>query len=101
MKTYDILTIGGGPAGTTIAKILGGKMKVGVVRPEDHSMFYCAMPDAKQNKLTVRDLTKFSFSAQPYQSSFPANNPIVACAENIISKIKIEKESQETEEVLC
>ena len=44
MKTYDILTIGGGPAGITIAKILGKKMKVGVIRPEDHSMVYCAMP---------------------------------------------------------
>ncbi|RKX23130.1 MAG: FAD-dependent pyridine nucleotide-disulfide oxidoreductase [Candidatus Zixiibacteriota bacterium] len=56
---------------------------------------------AIQNKLTVRDLTKFSYSAQPYQSFFPANNPIVACAENIISKIKIEKESQKTDEILC
>ena len=44
MKSYDVLTIGGGPAGITIAKILGNKMKVGIVRPEDHSMVYCAMP---------------------------------------------------------
>ncbi|MCK4632318.1 MAG: FAD-dependent oxidoreductase, partial [candidate division Zixibacteria bacterium] len=44
MKTYDILTIGGGPAGITIAKILGKKKNVGVIRPEDHSMVYCAMP---------------------------------------------------------
>jgi NADH dehydrogenase/NADH oxidase (H2O2-forming) len=44
MKKYDILVIGGGPAAITIAKILGGKKEVAVIRPEDHSMIYCAMP---------------------------------------------------------
>jgi NADH oxidase (H2O2-forming) len=49
VKTYDVLTIGGGPAGITIAKILGNEMKVGIVRPEDHSMVYCAMPYVIEN----------------------------------------------------
>lgn len=43
---YNLVVIGGGPAGITIAKRLGKKMKVAVIRPEDHSMIYCAMPYA-------------------------------------------------------
>ncbi len=46
MENYEILVIGGGPAAITIAKILGKKKMVGVIRPEDHSMIYCAMPYA-------------------------------------------------------
>jgi len=41
---YDIAVIGGGPAGITLAKMLGKKLKMAVIRPEDHSMIYCAMP---------------------------------------------------------
>jgi NADH dehydrogenase/NADH oxidase (H2O2-forming) len=44
---------------------------------------------AIQNKLTVNDLAGFSYSAQPYQSFFPANNLIVACAEDILSKVGV------------
>jgi len=36
------------------------------------------------------DLANFSYSAQPYQSFFPANNLIVACAEGIMNKVKAE-----------
>lgn len=46
MKTYEVLTIGGGPAAITIAKILGQKKSVGIIRPEKFSMIYCAMPYA-------------------------------------------------------
>ena len=46
MKSYDVLIIGGGPAAITIAKILGLKKRVGVIRPENFSMIYCAMPYA-------------------------------------------------------
>ncbi len=46
MTKYEILIIGGGPAGITIAKNLGNSKKVGVIRPEDYSMIYCAMPYA-------------------------------------------------------
>jgi NADH dehydrogenase/NADH oxidase (H2O2-forming) len=41
-----------------------------------------------QAELTIKDLTSFSYSAQPYQSFFPANNLIVACVENILVKLK-------------
>jgi len=43
---YDIAVIGGGPAGITLAKMLGKKKKIAIIRPEDHSMIYCAMPYA-------------------------------------------------------
>lgn len=46
MKNYDVLIIGGGPAAITIAKILGKKKRLGVIRPERFSMIYCAMPYA-------------------------------------------------------
>jgi NADH dehydrogenase/NADH oxidase (H2O2-forming) len=45
---------------------------------------------AIQSKLTLLDLANFSYSAQPYQSFFPANNLIVACAEGIMNKVKAE-----------
>ncbi len=44
MKNYEIVTIGGGPAGITLAKMLGKSRKMAVIRPENHSMIYCAMP---------------------------------------------------------
>lgn len=46
MEKYDIAVIGGGPAGITLAKMLGGRSRMAVIRPEDHSMIYCAMPYA-------------------------------------------------------
>ncbi len=52
MKThFELLIIGGGPAAITIAKNLKGKMKIGIIRPEDHSMIYCAMPYAIEGLL--------------------------------------------------
>jgi len=44
MEKYDVLVIGGGPAAITIAKNVGSSLKTAVIRPEDHSMIYCAMP---------------------------------------------------------
>lgn len=43
-KSFDVLIIGGGPAAITIVKTLAGKKKAAVIRPEKHSMIYCAMP---------------------------------------------------------
>ncbi len=58
MKKYDVLVIGGGPSGITISKALGGKMSVGVIRPEDHSMIYCAMPYVIEGILPVEKTFK-------------------------------------------
>jgi len=44
MTRFEILIIGGGPAAITSCKILGQKKQVGVIRPENYSMIYCAMP---------------------------------------------------------
>lgn len=44
MSDYELIVVGGGPAGITLAKMLGKKMKMAVIRPEDYSMIYCAMP---------------------------------------------------------
>ena len=46
MKNYQLIVVGGGPAAITLAKMLGKKMKMAVIRPEDHSLIYCAMPYA-------------------------------------------------------
>ena len=44
LERYELVVIGGGPVGITLAKKLGGKFKMAVIRPEDHSMIYCVMP---------------------------------------------------------
>jgi NADPH-dependent 2,4-dienoyl-CoA reductase/sulfur reductase-like enzyme len=41
---YDLVVIGGGPAGITLSKRLAKTMKMAIIRPEDYSMIYCAMP---------------------------------------------------------
>ncbi len=48
-KQYEIVVIGGGPAGITLAKRLGKKFKMAIIRPEDYSMVYCAMPYVIEN----------------------------------------------------
>ncbi len=58
MQLYDILVIGGGPAAITLVKIAGPTRKVGIIRPEDHSMIYCAMPYAIEGLLSVEKTLK-------------------------------------------
>lgn len=41
-----------------------------------------------QNKLNVYDMSKLSYSAQPWQTFFPARNAIVQAAEEIIDKLE-------------
>jgi len=55
---YELLVIGGGPAGITLSRRLGKKMRMGVVRPEPHSMIYCAMPYAIEGLLPVEKTWK-------------------------------------------
>src|SRR6056297_1245653 len=51
VKSFDVLVIGGGPAAITLAKNLGKEMNMALIRPEDHSMIYCAMPYAIEGLL--------------------------------------------------
>jgi len=44
-----VIIIGGGPAAISMAKILGGRKHVTIIRPENHSMIYCAMPYVIEN----------------------------------------------------
>lgn len=58
MSTYEILVIGGGPAGITLAKRLGKHYLTGIIRPEPHSMIYCAMPYAVEKKIPMEKTLK-------------------------------------------
>lgn len=53
MKKYEVIIIGGGPAAITISKDLKRKKDVAIIRPEDHSMIYCAMPYAIEGILDL------------------------------------------------
>ncbi len=57
-KHFELLIIGGGPAAITIAKNLRGKKDIGIIRPEDHSMIYCAMPYAIEGLLPFEKTLK-------------------------------------------
>ena len=48
---FELLVIGGGPAAITLAKNLGGEIDMAIIRPEDYSMIYCAMPYAIEGLL--------------------------------------------------
>ena len=53
-----IVVIGGGPAAITLAKNLGDSYSLTVIRPEDHSMIYCAMPYAIEGLLPAEKTLK-------------------------------------------
>ena len=58
MKSYELIVIGGGPAGITLAKKLGSKMNMAVIRPEDYSMIYCAMPYVIESLIPIEKTFK-------------------------------------------
>jgi NADH dehydrogenase/NADH oxidase (H2O2-forming) len=55
---HEILIIGGGPAAITLTKVLGRSKDVAVIRPEDNSMIYCAMPYVIEGLLPVEKTLK-------------------------------------------
>ncbi|MFO7938762.1 MAG: FAD-dependent oxidoreductase [Bacteroidales bacterium] len=55
---YELVVIGGGPAGVTLAKRLGKKYKMAVIRPEDFSMIYCAMPYVIEDTIEMQKCLK-------------------------------------------
>jgi len=58
METHEVLIIGGGPAAITIAKTMKQKEKITIIRPEEHSMIYCAMPYAIEGILSLEKTLK-------------------------------------------
>lgn len=57
-QAYEVLVIGGGPAGITLSKRLGRKFRMGVIRPEPKSMIYCAMPYAIEGLMPAEKTKK-------------------------------------------
>jgi NADH dehydrogenase/NADH oxidase (H2O2-forming) len=53
MDHYDVIVIGGGPAAISFVKTMGNAQKTAVIRPEDHSLIYCAMPYAIEGLLPM------------------------------------------------
>ncbi len=58
MEKIEIIIIGGGPAAITVAKNIGTKKQVALIRPEDHSMIYCAMPYAIEGIMNIEKTLK-------------------------------------------
>ncbi len=58
MEKYDVAVIGGGPAGITLAKMLGNRKRTAIIRPEEHSMIYCAMPYAIEGLIEEKKTLK-------------------------------------------
>ncbi len=53
MEHFEILVIGGGPAAISLVRTLGAAKKCAVIRPEDHSLIYCAMPYVIENLIPM------------------------------------------------
>lgn len=64
-------------------KIIGGQVVSGEPVTDKVDLITMAI----QYGITVRELVSFSYSAQPYQSFFPANNLIVQASENILKEL--------------
>jgi NADH dehydrogenase/NADH oxidase (H2O2-forming) len=65
-------------------RIVGGQVAAGTPVTDKVDLITMAV----QYGITAQDLTGFSYSSQPYQSFFPANNLITAAAEDIIKKMQ-------------
>ena len=65
-------------------KILGGQVVSGVPVTDKVDQITMAI----QYGITVDQFVHLSYSSQPYQSFYPANNLTIACVEDAISKLK-------------
>ena len=77
MNKYDLLIIGGGPAGITLTKNIKNKRDIGIMRPEDHSMIYCAMP------YVIEDLL-------PYEKTLKTDSIVTETGADLIRDLAVE-----------
>ena len=77
MNNYDLLIIGGGPAGITLTKNIKNKRDIGIMRPEDHSMIYCAMP------YVIEDLL-------PYEKTLKTDEIVTETGADLIRDLAVE-----------
>jgi NADPH-dependent 2,4-dienoyl-CoA reductase/sulfur reductase-like enzyme len=75
-------------------KILGGQ----ILGPDAVAEKIDLITFAIQKGHSLNDLAKLSYSAQPWQTFFPAANPIVKAAEDALTKIKNTKDTEDTED---
>lgn len=78
MEMRDVVVLGGGPAGITFASNLSklpATDKIDVITL------------AIQHELTLKELARLSYSAQPWQRFFPAHSAIVEACENALELI--------------
>ncbi|HQP49009.1 MAG TPA: FAD-dependent pyridine nucleotide-disulfide oxidoreductase, partial [Spirochaetota bacterium] len=68
-------------------KILGAQIVSGMPVTDKLDIITLAI----QNGLTVPQIRNLSYSSQPYQSYYPANNLIVAAADDIMKKLHKER----------
>lgn len=71
-------------ADSSTGRILGGQVSGGAPVADKVDLITMAV----QNRLTLDDAAMFSYSAQPYQSFFPADNLLVAAAEDAKKKLR-------------
>jgi len=77
LNNYDLLIIGGGPAGITLTKNIKNKRDIGIMRPEDHSMIYCAMP------YVIEDLL-------PYEKTLKTDEIVTETGADLIRDLAVE-----------
>jgi NADH dehydrogenase/NADH oxidase (H2O2-forming) len=77
LNKYDLLIIGGGPAGITLTKNIKNKRNIGIMRPEDHSMIYCAMP------YVIEDLL-------PYEKTLKTDEIVTETGADLIRDMAVE-----------
>ena len=65
-------------------QVIGGQIVSGAPATDKVDLITMAI----QYGLTIDELIDFSYSSQPYQSFFPANNLIVAASEDALGKLR-------------